>query len=370
MSGSLCGLRVAVDGRYLGRPGMGIHSYLRAALSLLEGAGAELTLLLDHRTLLPPGYEQLPQVRLAAPLPRVWEQVALARYLASDRRHEVYFAPGNTGIPLGCPKGRRRFVVAVHDLIPLHLFRQYARWPLCFLGYCGSIAVSVRRADAVLVHTSAVAAEVRALFRRPAVLTSLPLRQMLGGWQAAPQAPAAAARRAPYLLYNGGADPRKNLAALLRGFAAARAGRPELELVVLGNGYGAHRAQADREGLGGVEFLGYVDEEDKRALIGGAAGLVYPSSLEGFGLPVVEGLLGGTLVLCSDIPVLREVGGDAPLYLSSLDPAGIGAGLEGLLGLGPAERAARLEAGRAQAERLLGSFDTGAFLAAFAGEPR
>jgi glycosyltransferase involved in cell wall biosynthesis len=70
-----------------------------------------------------------------------------------------------------------------------------------------------------------------------------------------------------------------------------------------------------------------------------------PSRYEGFGLPVVEAMDRGVPVACSDIPVLREVGGDVPAYFDPRDPAGLAAAVETAIG----ERAVRVPRGRAQA---------------------
>jgi glycosyltransferase involved in cell wall biosynthesis len=55
------------------------------------------------------------------------------------------------------------------------------------------------------------------------------------------------------------------------------------------------------------------------ALMAGARAVLMPSFAEGFGLPVAEALAAGVPVIASDIPVLRETGGDAPDYLDPLD---------------------------------------------------
>jgi glycosyltransferase involved in cell wall biosynthesis len=56
-------------------------------------------------------------------------------------------------------------------------------------------------------------------------------------------------------------------------------------------------------------------------LYAGAEAFVFPSLYEGFGLPVVEAMSCGAPVVCSDIPVLREVAGDAALYFDPRDAA-------------------------------------------------
>ena len=67
-----------------------------------------------------------------------------------------------------------------------------------------------------------------------------------------------------------------------------------------------------------------------------------PSLVEGFGLPVLEAMMRGVPVACSDIPALREIAGDCAVLFDPLDPASIAHALERLLGDGAErERAAR-----------------------------
>jgi glycosyltransferase involved in cell wall biosynthesis len=53
-----------------------------------------------------------------------------------------------------------------------------------------------------------------------------------------------------------------------------------------------------------------------------ARALLFPSVVEGFGLPLVEALRMGIPVIASDVPVFREIGGDIPTYLDPRDEAG------------------------------------------------
>jgi glycosyltransferase involved in cell wall biosynthesis len=73
--------------------------------------------------------------------------------------------------------------------------------------------------------------------------------------------------------------------------------------------------------------------------------LMVPSSMEGFGLPVVEGLFCGSRVVCSDIPAFREVGGGACHYFDLHAESDSTAMVEAICNAltGPARPAKRLE---------------------------
>jgi len=160
----------------------------------------------------------------------------------------------------------------------------------------------------------------------------------------------------PYLLAVGNLQPRKNLATLVRAFAELRRARPEVRerLVVAGQvGYaGAEVGDlVAAEGLRGqVDLLGYVSDEALVALVGGATAVAYPSVYEGFGLPVVEAMAAGTPVVAGDIPVMREVAGDAALLVPPLDVAAWARTLADLAG-DAALRARLQQAGRERAAR-------------------
>ncbi|MET3838231.1 glycosyltransferase family 1 protein [Bradyrhizobium sp. OAE829] len=103
------------------------------------------------------------------------------------------------------------------------------------------------------------------------------------------------------------AEPRKNLNAVVRAFRKM----PHADLVVIGYAGGTSLM---RNPPPNVRFAGYVEEHDKAALISDAHGLIMPSLAEGFGVPIIEALAANTPVLCSDIPVFREVAGELADY--------------------------------------------------------
>ena len=111
-----------------------------------------------------------------------------------------------------------------------------------------------------------------------------------------------------YVLAVGAVQPRKNQLAAL---AAAEAG--PLPLVVAGPV--KDEALATRLRDAGADLRGYVSQEELAELYRGAACLVQPSHFEGFGLPMLEAMASGTPVVALDEPALREVGGDAAVFV-------------------------------------------------------
>jgi glycosyltransferase involved in cell wall biosynthesis len=122
------------------------------------------------------------------------------------------------------------------------------------------------------------------------------------------------AREGRYLLHVGSCIPRKRIDVLLRVFAGVR--ESGLKLVQVGGEWSSEqREMIDRLGIGGdVEQVRGLSRVEIAELYRGAAAVLQTSEAEGFGLPVVEGLACGAVVVASDIPVLREVGGEAVVY--------------------------------------------------------
>jgi glycosyltransferase involved in cell wall biosynthesis len=155
-----------------------------------------------------------------------------------------------------------------------------------------------------------------------------------------------------YLLFVGTLEPRKNLVRL---FDALEAAGPDIgPLVVAGaDGWGSQeiRKRMRRlEGSGRVNYLGYVDDAARPALMSGARAFVYPSLYEGFGLPPLEAMACGTPVLTSPVSSIPEVVGDAALLVGPEDTPSIADALRRLW-TDADLRAALSERGLAQAAR-------------------
>jgi glycosyltransferase involved in cell wall biosynthesis len=145
-------------------------------------------------------------------------------------------------------------------------------------------------------------------------------------------------QRDRFLLFVGVLEARKGLETLL-GALPALGGR--LDLVLAGRpGWGTEEVLAEFRKEPGVRFEESPSDERLAELYRRAMALVYPSRMEGFGLPVAEAMASGCPVVASDLECIREFAGDVPLYVPPGDADGLARAVEALLG-DPAQRAAR-----------------------------
>jgi glycosyltransferase involved in cell wall biosynthesis len=128
----------------------------------------------------------------------------------------------------------------------------------------------------------------------------------------------------PYFLFVGTLEPRKNIGRLVEAWREVRKSC-DVDLVLAG------RARKDftvLEPEPGLRVLGAVEEDELPALYSGAIACLYPSLYEGFGLPVLEALQCGALVITSRDPAIQEVAGDAAIFVEATDVRGLARAME------------------------------------------
>lgn len=133
----------------------------------------------------------------------------------------------------------------------------------------------------------------------------------------------------PFVLCVSTLHPHKNLDRLIRAYARKKRGYR----LVLAGLRGFHTASIEKliadSGSGdSVELTGWLDRAALLKLYAQSTAFVFPSTFEGFGMPVLEAMAAGIPVACSKIPPLCEVGGDAVLYFDPLEEDAIAAALD------------------------------------------
>jgi glycosyltransferase involved in cell wall biosynthesis len=138
----------------------------------------------------------------------------------------------------------------------------------------------------------------------------------------------AALPKGRYFLFCGAIEPRKNLARLVEAYRASGVAEP---LVLAGpDGWRSESINRLARDTPGVIRLGYLHRSELLWLIQHARALLFPSLVEGFGLPVIEAMQAGTPVLTSAIGALAEVAGDAGVLV---DPLNVGQMADGISAL-------------------------------------
>jgi glycosyltransferase involved in cell wall biosynthesis len=141
----------------------------------------------------------------------------------------------------------------------------------------------------------------------------------------------------PYFLYVGRLEKKKNISALVESFAFLKENHPEIKakLVLIGDaGFGFDEIKYTIEEFNlnnQVIMPGWVAEEDLPYIMNAAAAFIFPSKHEGFGIPVLQALACGIPTAVSDIPVLREIAGDAVLYFNQNDKRAIAVAMARIL---------------------------------------
>jgi glycosyltransferase involved in cell wall biosynthesis len=306
--------------------GVGYYTY-RVMQSLLEAARqgrVEEVVLLSNRALpaLAPGEHVRVYEPLRFPVRSVWMQFLLPVILRRTRPDVAHFtnylAPVFPGVP---------YVVSIHDM-------SLSLLPECHtlkkrLLTSSLVPIVARGARRILAPSQSTKRDVvRLLGIDPGRIRVIPYAASSAFRPVSADLAALEARhgvRAPYFLYVGTLEPRKNLARALRAFARVSASLPDHSFVLAGQKgwkYEEVLAEAARPQLDGrVRFVDYLPEQDLPALYSGATAFVYPSLYEGFGLPVVEAMACGAPVITSRTSSLGEVAGEAARLVDPSDEA-------------------------------------------------
>jgi len=292
-------IRIGVNALYLIPGGVGgTEIYLRNLLEALAEIDSEnqYVIFTNRETgaaLAParPNFVTAPQPIRASFRPGriLWEQLGLP-LAARKHRLNVLFNPGFTApILCGCP-----MVTVLHDLQHKIHPEYFRRVDLPFWNFF--VWAAARRSRGIITGSAASHDDIQRYYGRASEVIYHGVEREFS---------AIARHREPrnYLLCASTSHPHKNLERLLRVHSQMK-NPPKLILTGV-RGFVAEEI----ERLAGefVEILGWVPREQLYELYRCALGMIYPSTFEGFGMPVLEAMTAGVPLACSDIPPLREI---------------------------------------------------------------
>ena len=340
--------RVLIDATAVPLDRGGVGRYVDSLVTALDVDGATPAILCQPRDAelydeLAPHAEVVPVAeQVATRTARLtWEQATLPR-LAHRLGAEVIHSPHYT-MPLA---GLAASVVTLHDAIfftdpGLHssvkarFFRAWTRAALRRATLCVVPSISAVRelthsagADPRVLHVAPHGVDTEWFHPpSPEEVTAVRRRLALGADR--------------YVAFLGALEPRKNVPALIQGFARACRGRGDPPTLVLAGqpGWDGQVEQALHAVPHRLRVIraGYLPFAELAGFLGGADVVAYPSLGEGFGLPVLEAMASGAAVLTTRRLALPEVGGEAVAYCE-IGAGDVASGLGELLD-DPARRA-------------------------------
>jgi glycosyltransferase involved in cell wall biosynthesis len=245
--------------------------------------------------------------------------------LAARHGCELVHSLGSTA-PL---RGRFKRVTTIHDL-------NYRKVPeshfgLRGLGMRALVPAAARRSDRIIVDAASTRDDLRDLLKiDPSKVDVVPLGVSPPAGEPAPPAELRAALdlpEGPVVLCPGAKRPHKNAHGVIE--AVGLMDNPPTVVVT---GYSSPYEQrlrelADARGVD-LRMPRYLDRAGLDGLYALASCVAVVSFYEGFGLPVLEAMVRGVPVVCSDRASLPEVAGDAAVLVSPEDPADIRRGIE------------------------------------------
>ncbi|MEK7521787.1 MAG: glycosyltransferase family 1 protein [Patescibacteria group bacterium] len=316
---------IGIDARLWGTKHTGIGRYTQKLIENLRGLDIENEYVIFCRSENIKNIETSPGwKKVVADIPHysLGEQTSLVQIFLKENLDLLHVPHFN--VPVFYPKA---FCITIHDILwhskkgfdvttlpPIKYLAKYA-------GYRLVVKSAASRAKAIFVPSKSVANEVEKRFpdvKQKVYVTYEGVDALSRGGKKDDR---------NYLLYVGNLYPHKNVETLVHALSRYHVLEHGNKLIVVSRKtafLGKFRKFIKTKNAKKfVELKTNVDDKELGSLYKNAKAFIFPTLSEGFGLPGLEAMSASTPVVCSDIPVLREVYGNAPLYFDPKDPQDI-----------------------------------------------
>lgn len=315
-------ITLSINGRFFGRRLTGVDRFaievIRAIDKLLERndnsvSGVFVRILVPPGTTVSVDFKCIEVHEVGSGSGQFWEQFSLPRAVG---RSDVLLSLCNTA-----PILVHKQVVVIHDAatarLPSAFSWKFRAWYQILMPLLGAVA------SRVVTVSEFSRREICSAYRIPKRKVSVVLEGAEHILRIAPDESVIdrfGLRDRPYVLAVSSMAPHKNFKLVLASLKYLK--DCDFDIVIAG---GANpKVFGGNEGcsLSGVKWVGYVSDEELRALYSNALCFVFPSLYEGFGIPPLEAMTCGCPVVAASAGSIPEVCGDAALYFDPNDVAG------------------------------------------------
>ncbi|MDR1706392.1 MAG: glycosyltransferase family 4 protein [Prevotella sp.] len=313
-----------VNGRYLTQKATGVHRYAFEICNQLHEMEVDFHVAIPQE--IHSDYKfKFKTVKCGSFSTHLWEQISLPRYLKS------------IGSPLlvsftGCgPLNYNNQIMTIHDVsherYPEWFSKNYYRFYHFMMPRIGRKAHAVLTVSefskSEIVDTLGLDANKIHVVHSNVPFHNKPTKEEILNYQPDPD-------REKYIIVVSTMDPRKNFIRLVEAFE--KINDKSIKLYIIGMSFKAFNTPDMQKLISeNVHLPGYISDDALQKMYQDALLSVYPSLYEGFGLPPLESMTYGCPVINSDIPALREVSGDAALYVDPYNVPDITAQINKLL---------------------------------------
>jgi glycosyltransferase involved in cell wall biosynthesis len=255
----------------------------------------------------------------------IWTQFQLPK-IYCKLQSNLLFSP----IPEAPLRTSCRFIVMVHDLIPLRFPKRFSPLLPYFKSYIPQV---LEQAEHILCNSTATAKDIVDFYQISLTkITPIYLAYDANCFRKL-ELENNRDRNPPYFLYLGRHDSYKNLHRLIEAFAKVDGHDCQLWLAGPSDERYTPKLQAQAKELGvsdRLKFLDYVAYDKLPILLNQALALVFPTLWEGFGLPVLEAMACGTPVITSNLASLPEVAAEAAILVDPYRSQEIAAAMQAI----------------------------------------
>lgn len=282
----------------------------------------------------------------------IWFELSLPYYLKKYKADVFFSTDGHLSLKTNVPT-----VMCLHDLAYLHYPKMVSSRVLSY--YQKRIPQFIEKANKIICVSKFVKQDIQKHFRqvdsnkivaihnacsKTNFDSKLSKKETLGKYSSG---------RA-YIFYVGAIHPRKNIKTLIEAFELFASENKEVDLLIAGrlawqndalkNIY-ENSAVKDR-----IKLLGYVSDESLTSILSHAMLFVYPSLLEGFGLPILEAFHAEVPVISSNVTSMPEVAGNAAILVDPKSKKELAQAIKSLVD-SKELRSALVEKGKVQREK-------------------